>query len=349
MARPTAIGLDIGARGVRAAQLRFGRDGVELRRLGRVPLPEGAVREGEVVDGPAVTAALRELWSSARFPSTEVVLGTANRGVIVRQVDVPAVPLPEIAQALPFQVQDLLPMPVESAVLDFHPLHEFAGVGGQRMLRGLLVAAAREMVTRTVRCVERAGLTPTGVDLTPFALLRSVGRRLDADVRAEAVVDIGAHVTDVVVHTAGVPRFVRVLLRGGQDVTDAVGENLGLPPEEAEELKHRVVLQGSPERTDALAVAVADGAQALVDELRGSLDYFRSTNPDEPVERVVLSGGGSLLQGLPGQLAAAIGVPVVAGDPLAAARVHARVAGDALLEDPALLAVPIGLALGGAR
>ncbi len=347
--RSTAIGLDIGACGVRAAQLSFGGDGVELHRFAHVPLPDGAVREGEVIDGAAVTAALRELWSSTRFCSKKVVLGVSNRGVIVRQVDVPAVPLAEIAQALPFQVQDLLPMPVESAVLDFHPLDEFAGVGGQRMLRGLLVAAARDMVTRTVRCVEEAGLTPTTVDLTPFALLRSVGRRLDADVRAEAVVDIGAHVTNVVVHTAGVPRFVRVLLRGGQDVTDAVADHLGLPPDEAELLKHRVVLQAAPDPTDTAPVAVADGAQALLDELRGSLDYFQSANPGEPVERVVLSGGGSLLQGFAEQLATATGVPVVPGDPLATMRVRGSAAGDELLEDPALVAVPVGLALGAQR
>ena len=39
---------------------------------------------------------------------------------------------------------------------------------------------------------------------------------------AEALVDIGARVTNIAVHQGGVPRFVRVLLMGGADITDAV-------------------------------------------------------------------------------------------------------------------------------
>ena len=160
------MGLDLGTAGVRAAELRPTKSGTVLERFGQVALPAGAVRDGEVVDPAAVASAVKQLWSQARFASKRVVLGVANQKVVVRQVELPWLPAGELKASLAFQVQDFIPMPVEHAVLDAHPLEEFQGEGGARMLRVLLVAAARDMVGSAVDAVNRAGLAPSMVDLT---------------------------------------------------------------------------------------------------------------------------------------------------------------------------------------
>ncbi len=348
MPRRSAIGLDIGSAGARAAQLSFGRDGVTLQKYGEVSLPAGAVRDGEVVDEAAVTAAVKRLWAEHRFSSKHVHLGVANQRVLVREVDLPDVPLADLKRSLPFQVQEVLPMAVEGTVLDFHPLERRASAGGAPVLRGLLVAAGREMVLSSVRAVEAAGLRVTSVDLASFALLRSVGARLDDDHRTEALVDVGARVTNIVVHTHGVPHFVRMLGVGGQDATDAVVEALGVPFEEAEQLK----LAHGPGRADdpVLAQALVDGTSELVDGVRGTLDYFSSTWPDRAPGRLLLSGGGSLVAGLAEQLGFVTRLPVQAAD--AVARLHVDRSGpaaEALDRDRPRMAVPVGLALAAAR
>jgi type IV pilus assembly protein PilM len=236
----TAIGLDIGTSGVRAAELSFGKGGVTLERFGQIAVPEGAVRDGEVMDTAAVASAIKQLWSHTRFSHKNVVMGVANQRVIVRQVDLPWMPAAELKESLAFQVQDFLPMPVDQTLLDFHPLEEVTGTGGARLQRGLLVAAARDMVLSNVRAVEQAGLKPIMVDLTSFAVLRSVSTIGVVDSEIEALVDIGARVTNIVVHSGGVPHFVRILLMGGQDVTDAIASNMGVTHEQAEALKHEL-------------------------------------------------------------------------------------------------------------
>ncbi|GAB2694345.1 type IV pilus assembly protein PilM [Thalassiella azotivora] len=348
MAGRTAIGLDIGTSGVRAAELRFGKDGVTLEKFGQVAVPDGAVRDGEVIDADVVTAALKDLWAATRFTSKKVVMGIANQRVIVRQVELPQMPTADLKKALPFQVQDLLPMPVEQAVLDFHPL-ETVTSNGSPVVRGLLVAASRETVLANVRCAQRAGLDPTMVDLTSFAVLRSVGRRAATEAETEALVDVGARVTNIVVHSGGVPRFVRILLMGGQDVTDAVSERLGVPLAEAEGLKQQLGVLGGPPETSAASRAVEVTAQSFVDEIRGSLDYYAASNPSHPVERIVLSGGGSLLKGLSDRLGQATRLPVSSGDPMASLRIGRTGLDDRQLSlvQP-LSAVPVGLALGAA-
>ena len=348
MARRSAIGLDIGTSGVRAAELSFSGTNVTLEKFGQVALPEGAVRDGEVIDGPIVTDAIRHLWSRTGFTGKKVVLGMANQRVIVREVDLPVMSAKDRAKALPYQVQDYLPMPADLAIMDFLPLEDIT-VNGAQLQRGMLVAASRELVMANVQAVQAAGLEPVSVDLSSFAVLRSMGTRNDPTLETEAVVDIGARVTNVVVHSGGVPRFVRILLMGGKDITDAVAERVGMGPMEAEGLKQQIGMQYVEGEWSAAGRVITDKGQALIDEIRGSLDYYSSSNPGYPVQRIVISGGGSKLTGLAERLSITTRVGVVLGSPIANLQIgNTGLDEQQLATVQPLAAVPVGLALGAA-
>ncbi|MBB2902842.1 type IV pilus assembly protein PilM [Kineococcus radiotolerans] len=341
----TAIGLDIGTSGVRAAELSYGRDGITLEKFGQVALPEGAVRDGEVLDRNAVVDAVKTLWKGSGFRGKDVALGVANQRVVVRQVDLPFMPPAELKASLPLHVQDYLPMPVDECVLDFHVTEERRD-GETRQLRGLLVAASREMVVSNVQAVQAAGLRVTSVDLTSFAVLRSVART-QADVATEALVDIGARVSNLVIHSDGVPRFVRVLLSGGQDVTDAIAERLGVPAALAEAVKRGAAEDLSDRERDLVQSAVDLMQEVFVDEIRSSIDYYSAANAQFPVERIVVSGGGSLLDGVVERLSVATRRPVVAGNPVSGLHIgRTGLDDDQLAAVQPLAAVPVGLALG---
>src|SRR5919202_4779569 len=152
MPRRTAIGLDIGTSVVRAVELSYGRSGTTLERFGQLVLPPGAVLDGQVVDEDVVAASLRKLWQATDLSHKRVVLGVANQRGVVRQLELPWLPKAELRSSLAFQVQDLLPLPVDQSVLDFFPLEEVNdSASGDRTLKGLLVAAARETVLANVR------------------------------------------------------------------------------------------------------------------------------------------------------------------------------------------------------
>ncbi len=330
---------------MRAAELSFRGETVTLERFGQVALPEGAVRDGEVVNVAPVADAIRHLWSATGFSHKKVILGIANQRVVVRPIDLPQMAPGDLKKALPYQVQDYIPMPVDQAVLDFHQIG-VVDVGGVAHARGMLVAASRDTVMANVEAVQAAGLKPQAVDLTSFAVLRAVGDRSDHGGKAEAIVDIGASVTNVVVHAGGVPRFVRILLMGGQDITDAVSERAGMPRLDAEGIKQQIGMAGEGDWANVSRVVGAQ-AQALVDEVRGSLDYYASSNPDFPVGRVVITGGGSKLVGLAESLAAATRCDVVRGNPTATFTIGETGLDDAQLATvQPLAAVPVGLALG---
>lgn len=356
MAGRTSIGLDIGTSGVRAAELEFTKKGITLQKFGQVALPEGAVRDGEVQNTEAVAAALRELWSATHFSSKTVIVGVANQRVIVRQVELPAAPLDELRKTLPYQVPEAIPMPVEHALLDFYPLEEVTSPEGGQVLRGMLVAAARDMVSTQLEAVQLAGLRPVVVDLTAFAVLRSLAEADEVGMGGqplEALVDVGSRVTNIVVHQGGVPRFVRILLMGGQDVTDAVAERRGVPQNEAEALKHEHGLTqpqaDASSDQQALARVIDVAGQAFVDQVRGSLDYFVASSGASGIDRIVLTGGGSRLLGLAERLQEVTRYQVVRGAPFADLTIGSTgLDEDQLRYVEPLATVPVGLALGGA-
>ena len=116
----------------------------------------------------------------------------------------------------------------------------------------------------------------------------------------EALIDVGARVTNIVVHEGGVPRFVRILLMGGADVTDALAERTGSEQTEAEALKHEMGMSADNDDPKAQAAGrVMEAAgQAFIDQVRGSLDYYTASPGARPIERIVVTGGGSRLAGL---------------------------------------------------
>src|SRR3954468_12507381 len=103
-----AVGLDIGTTSVRAAQLSWKQNSTKLERFGQVGLPLGAVRDGEVIEPEVVAAALKQLWARVKFSTKKVIVGVANQKVVVRQVDLPWMPLPDLRKSLPFQVADVI-------------------------------------------------------------------------------------------------------------------------------------------------------------------------------------------------------------------------------------------------
>jgi type IV pilus assembly protein PilM len=290
-----------------------------VERYAQVGLPPGAVNGGEILQPEIVVAALKELRGKGKFKTNRVAVGIANQRVVVRQIDLPWMPAAEVRGALAYQVQDLLPIPVEDAVLDYHPIEEFVGEGGSRLVRAMLVAADAAMLERNIDVVRAGGLRPSVVDLTSFALLRTAtlavraGLDPEEDVQHEAVIDVGANITNIIVHARGVPHFVRILTLGGDDVTEALGERLGISHEEAEAFKCSAGSWDSAEAAERETQGrrvLESGIGTLVEEILGSLDYYRSQGGAHPLSRILLSGGGALLAGLSEQLSLAVRMPV---------------------------------------
>lgn len=345
----SVVGIDIGSSSVRAVEVGDpGKAKPTVLRYFEVPLPDGAVSSGEVLEPNTVAAALRKLWSDGRFKSRNVVLGMGNQRVLARDLTVPKMSLARIRLSLPFEVQEMLPVPVAEAVLDFYPIEETVGEHGP-MVRGLLLAAVKQAVLTNVTAAQLAGLTAIDVDLIPFALSRVLLSRPGVT-GTVALVDIGGNTTSVVIATDGVPQFVRIIATGGNDITQALRERLGTDGEDPEAVKRRLGLAtGAVAASDKTAVeTIYKVASEQLSSLRNTINYFVNTRPVDAVGRIVLSGGGAQLGGLPGALSELTRLSVAVGDPFASVALGRNVDPEDIRRHSSALTVALGLALGRA-
>jgi len=333
------IGIDLGATAVRAAVLspkvHSGRQSVSAHGLGSVPLPDGAVVDGAVANPSAVTAALKLLWTENKFNCRRVVLGVTSQQVVVRDQKLPNLPPDQLRKTLPFQARDVIALPLEQALLDFSP------VGppdtATNTVTGLLTGIPKAPVVSAVTAVEKAGLTVARVDLAPFGLLRAIGTSGPA---IEALIDIGAHLTTIVIHTNGIARVVRVLPRGGAEWTMQLTEKTDIPYDEAEATKKAIGITG----TTSAARTLKDAIRPIVTEIRGSIHFF-AAQQRTTVERVALTGGSAGMPGLAEYLREQLNLEVTVAQPMR----HIADASAQVRPGDESTAVAVGLAMGNTR
>jgi type IV pilus assembly protein PilM len=342
----TIVGLDIGHGVLRAAEVSSPSGArPTLVAYHESPVPIEAVYDGEVVDADVVSNALRELWKRARFGTKDVVLGMGNQRVLSRDHKVPEAPIDRIRESLPFQVQDLLPVPVSEAILDFYPIAREMTEEGP-MVQGLLVAAVRSAVLGNVDAVEKSGLHVAEVDLIPFALTRLLGGAVTHGLTA--FIDIGASTTTVVLASGTTPHFVRVVPTGGRDLTGAIVAAHGMPYETAERIKCQVgvVPQVFTAEQRPIIETLLSATTDLVGSVRSTLSYYASLHPELPITNLVLSGGGAEMPGIREAFGELVRVPVALADPFSRISVNRRIDGEHLRRTAGRVPVAVGLAVG---
>jgi type IV pilus assembly protein PilM len=343
----TIVGIDIGSSSVRAVEVRGAtRPNPVITRYHEVPLPEGSVHRGEVIETATVAGAIKRLWSTGGFTGKDVALGMGGQRVFARDLAVPRSSLAQIRESLPFIVQELLPVPVSEAILDFYPISEGTGDDGP-VINGLLIAAIKDAVTANVAAVTKAGLHPVHVDLIPFALARAL-----APVRGggghSVLVGIGANTTNVIVAEGGVPQFVRIIGAGGDDITRALSARLQIDLGQAEALKRNLGMGSSsvlPQQRPAFEVIYGVVGELLA-SIRNTLTYFATTKKNVTLDRVVVSGGGTQLAGFTSALGEATGLPVVQAQVLGGAQLSRGLRSRSTREQQDAMSTAFGLALG---
>jgi type IV pilus assembly protein PilM len=271
--RPSSdvVGLDIQPGFVAAVQARV-NGSILAERAATQPLEADTVREGEVVDTEALTVALRELFAGGRL-GKHVRVGIANQRTVMRTLEVPPVTdRKELAAAVRFQAQDQVPMPLSNAVLDFHPLGIVDTPAGPRQ-RVVLVAAQRDMVERLLGAVRAAGLTPEGVDLSAFALIRSLHDPSEGSDGRVLYLNVDG-LTNLAIAEGTTCRFTRVIGGGVEAMASDLATRREIPLADARELLATVDLSAPAFPAASVAdVSPADApeqSQAPVGEDDGS-------------------------------------------------------------------------------
>lgn len=339
------VALDLSTRGLRGVQVDAPYSArPKITKFGAVDVPEGTIFDGEIINERQGIAAIKDLWKSAGFTTDKVVFSIGNRKVVVREVVLPEMAGSRRKAALRFAVEGQVPIDLDDAILDFLPLRSVAGKGEAKQ-EGLLVATARSSLESTVMAIEKAGRYVDAIDFAGFSLLRTLAAPRSG---TQALINVGAASTVVVISTGAMPEFVRIVPSGGDDVSKAIERALGIPFTDAEQDKIARGLQGgaTTERDMEAETVLRENVASLIDSIRNTLNFYGNAHPDKPVANVVLTGGGSRLTGLAPVLTRALGVPTAYGEPLESFSVSNKLRSAGLDRWALELAAPLGVTVG---
>jgi type IV pilus assembly protein PilM len=314
-------GLEIDPSAITAAVV--GADGqLSVLSAASAPLEPGVIRDGEVQDVDALAKVLRTLFAEHKGLDRRVRVGIANQRIVLRVIELPPIKdAKELAAAVRFQAQDQIPMPLDSAVLDFRVLDIIDTPNGPRQ-RVAVVAARRDMIDRVLAAVRDAGLRPEGIDLAAFGMVRALHHHGQA---GESVVYLSVGgVTNLAVAQGTVCTFTRVIGGGLEGLAVELAERRTLTLEHARGWLTHVGLEQPAESLsgyaedaeiieDARAILI-DGVRRIAGEVRNSVDFHQGYGAETGVQRCVLTGPALAVSGFAEALSADLGLPVAAGE-----------------------------------
>jgi Tfp pilus assembly PilM family ATPase len=269
-----ALGVDVGTARTRVAL-------VERDDAGHASLVAVAARP--TGDDPAL--AIAEARAELRTRERRCVLAVCAPHALLRTAAFPAMRRTERARAARFEAARFATFALDDAVV------RVVTVENERCVVGI---ARRAALDARILAAKRAGLTPIAIDDAAFGLLRAFPY-------ADAVVDVGASATLLVVPGDPAPS-VRALALGGATFTAAVVASLGVDDADAEERKRCIGLAGAGEYA----------RDALVEQLASALIDHRA-NARAELRTIALAGNGARLAGFAQALERAVAIPVRLG------------------------------------
>ncbi len=283
------VGLDIGSRSIKAAEIVETKQGLSLKRFGIVDIAHGAIEEGTINDPENVAESIKQLFKSYNIKETNVAVSIGGYSVIVKKISVQTMDEEKLQETIHFEAEQYIPFDISDVNLDFQILGESESNPGQ--MNVFLVAAKKEMVNDYINLVNLAGLNPCIVDVEAFALQNAIEANYDMQNENTALIDIGASKTSLNILKGNSSLFMRDVSLGCGQINQKIMSLIECSFEEAEQLKYG----DKPDRLtqEDLKGIISSVVTDWCTEIRRALDFFYSTYPEDQIKRIILSGGGA--------------------------------------------------------
>jgi len=338
----SGVGLDIGSSAVKAVELKASGKGYRVTAIASEPVPPDSIVDGAIIDGGAVAEAIKKLFAKKGFKTKEVAASLSGNAVIVKKISLPVMTEQELAESIYWEAEQYIPFDIQDVSLDYQVLDSGAGADGKGTMEVLLVAAKKEKIADYTSVITQAGRQAVVVDVDAFALQNAYEANYGPGPSVVVLLNAGASATNVNIIANGQSLFTRDLSLGGNTYTEAVQRELNLPFEEAEAAKKGFPVEGHT--FDDVRPVLHAVTENLLLEIQKTFDFYKATAASDQIDRIVLSGGASAVDGFADALADRFGLAVEHFDPFRQVAFEKPPA-ENVAELAATAAVAVGLAL----
>jgi type IV pilus assembly protein PilM len=338
------VGLDIGSSAVKIVELRPSGSSYKVVGFGTAPVPGDTIVDGAIIDAAAVAEAIKRLLDSSRIKTRDVVASLSGNAVIVKKINLPVMTEAELSESIRWEAEQYIPFDIQDVNLDYQILATHPGEGKGSM-EVLLVAAKKDKIADYTEVIKQAGRTPVVVDVDAFAVQNAYEANYDIEPGVVvALLNAGASGVNINIVSGEQSLFTRDISMGGNSFTEAIQKELDLPFESAERAKKGESVDGiAPGDVAPILRTVTEN---LLLEIQKTFDFFKATAASDRIDRVLVSGGTSRVEGFVQRLGERFGTPVELFDPFKKIQIDAKKFGIERMEDVApTSAVAVGLAL----
>jgi type IV pilus assembly protein PilM len=303
------FGLDIGTSAVRVVELRGSGPVKSLVRYGQVPVDAKLASSDAKADQQRLSQIIKDLLVQSQIVTKNVAVGIPSQKVFTAVFDVDRLSPEELAKTIQYQADSMIPTPIAESKVDWVLLGD--SPADKAKVEILLSSVTNDFVEARLDMLESIGLNVIAFEPDNIAVTRAL---LAADaVLPQMVIDMGRLSTDLVISMNGGPRLTRSIPTGVDAVLKAAAQNLNVDPRQAEQFVFKFGL--SKDKLEGqIYQAIIGSIDILASEIDKSIKFFSARYPDAKLERIVMTGGASILPEFPLYIANKFGTSVEIGN-----------------------------------
>lgn len=308
------FGLDIGHTSVKAMQVSHqAGQPPEVIGYGSSAFDAHAIENGVIVKPEAIAKAVHELFEKNLVGSithTRVACSLPTSHTFSRPMKLPPMDHDKIMEAINLEAEQYIPIPLNSLYLDYE-------ISSQTPegIELLLVAVSKAIVDSYHQTLQALHLEPIAFEPTINAASRIVQMVEGNNAEPAIILDIGSIASDIAVYDKTL-LVTSTVSTGGDNITDAIAQNLHLSHQQAVTLKNEYGISYS-EKQQRVINAIKPNLDILTTAVQKSIRYFteHATKSGSQVSQIVMVGGGSVMPGLNQYLSKELRLPVHSLDP----------------------------------
>ncbi|MDP3986329.1 MAG: type IV pilus assembly protein PilM [Candidatus Veblenbacteria bacterium] len=315
----TSIGLDISDRSLKAVQFKRNlKGGLSPQAFSECELPAGIFDDGELKQPELLARALGELLGNPKFGTFNTTYVTASlpeTKTFIKMIDIPPMPTEEIKQAVKWEAEHHIPIPIEDTYWDWQQIGTPAA---NARLPVLLAVVPKNIVDSYTQAITQAKLVPLALEVEAVPIARSLLPLTTTEPKGTAstmIIDVGATRTSLMVIDLGTIQFTVSLPISGRRITETIASALKLTETQAE--KAKLICGLDPKKCHgAMGEILHQTMDELVNRIRESIVFYREHFPQgNQIGNIVLCGGGANFKLIDKYLGDKLQLPVERGNP----------------------------------
>ncbi len=303
------FGMDISSTAIRLVELRGAGNGPKsLVKYAYMPLGSNISLSDSKADQLKLAQYIAQLVNQAKVSTANVAVGIPSNRVFTTVADIDRLSASELAKAIPFQADSLIPTPLGESKIDWALIGDSPSDKTKQEV--LLTSVANKFVEDRLDILESVGLNVIAFEPDNLAMARALAL---PDNVPQLILDVGHNSTDLVVVKSSIPHLTRSIPTGVEAMIRAATQNLNIDEKQAEQFVFKFGL--SKEKLEGQVFqAINSTVELLSSEIEKSIKFFQTRYVATKIERIVVTGGASVIPEFPLYLANKFGINVEIGN-----------------------------------